>query len=478
MINSNFKILNPVKIEGECRGYNRISFDSRDVAPHTLFVATVGTQVDGHNYIPKAVELGATVVVCETLPLTLAVDVCYVQVENSMTALAHLAAEYYGNPSKELGLVGVTGTNGKTTTATLLYDFFMLQGQKAGLLSTVVNRVGEREIKASHTTPDSLTINRLLREMVDEGCQWCFMEVSSHGVAQKRVEGLHFKGGVFTNLTHDHLDYHKTFAEYLKAKKGFFDALPSEAFALVNTDDRNGMVMLQNSKARKCDYALLRPANYKCKIIEEHLDGMLLEINNQQLWTQFIGRFNAYNLSAIYATVLELGVEADEALRVLSLLRPVAGRFQTIRSDSGVLGIVDYAHTPDALSNVIETINKLKGGGKLITVVGCGGDRDSSKRPVMARIAVEGSERVILTSDNPRSEEPRAILDDMLAGVEAHQRARVLVIEDRAEAIRASLAFAASGDIVLVAGKGHENYQEIKGVRHHFDDMEQLENLM
>lgn len=470
-----FDFLAVRQLLGACdNDYVDIVFDSRGVNEGSLFVATVGTLVDGHHYIESAIERGASVVVCEREPLAVNPNVTYVVVEDSLSALAQLASHYYGDPSRELELVGVTGTNGKTTTATLLHHFFMHRGDLSGLLSTVVNMVGDREVPSTHTTPDPLTINRLLREMVDAGCRYCFMEVSSHGIAQKRIEGLRFAGGVFSNLTHDHLDYHNTFAEYLRVKKSFFDLLPSSAFALTNVDDRNGMVMLQNCSARRLSYGLQRPCDYKCKVIESHLDGTLLEIDGSQVWTRFIGRFNAYNLTAIYAVVCQLGVESVEALSVLSILEPVSGRFQSFRSAGGVLSVVDYAHTPDALENVISTINDLRGSGSLVTVVGCGGDRDKTKRPIMARIAAQGSTRVILTSDNPRSENPRSILDDMLEGLDSALRSRVLVVEDRAEAIRVGAALAQSGDILLVAGKGHETYQEVNGVRSHFDDMEQV----
>lgn len=470
-----FKCIEIVSMVGSYAGQvKNIVFDSRRVEVGSIFVATVGTQVDGHDYIERAVDAGAVVVVCERMPDVVKDGVLYVRVEDSMTALSMLAAEFYGNPSRELKLVGVTGTNGKTTTATLLHGIFRALGYGVGLLSTVVNRVNDREVVATHTTPDAVELNRLLREMVDSGCEYCFMEVSSHGVSQKRVEGLYFTGGVFTNLTHDHLDYHGTFAEYLKVKKRFFDGLDKNAFALVNVDDKNGAVMLQNCAARKRGYSLRTLTDYKSKVKEAHLDGMLLDVNGIEVWVGFMGRFNAYNLTAIYGVAIELGIDKVEVLRVLSLLHPVAGRFQTLRSSDGVLGVVDYAHTPDALKNVLETIGEFRGGGKVVTVVGCGGDRDRSKRPVMAQIAVQGSDRVVLTSDNPRGESARAILDDMLVGVDAVERKKVLVIEDRGEAIRTAVALAGSGDIVLIAGKGHENYQDINGVKHHFDDMEQL----
>lgn len=457
-----------------------IRFNSKEVEAGDWFVAVRGTQTDGHRYIAGAVEQGAWVVVCVELPPELVEGVAYVRVEDSAEALALLAAAYYDDPSRKMKLVGVTGTNGKTTIATLLYDLFTALGYTCGLLSTVVNRVAGRSEDATHTTPDPVTLNRLMHEMVEAGCEFCFMEVSSHSVAQQRIAGLRFVGGIFTNLTHDHLDYHKTFAEYLKAKQGFFDRLPKEAFALTNLDDRNGEIIWQNSPARrKVTYALRKLSDYHCKVIEEHLDGMELNMNGADLWVQFIGRFNAYNLAAIYGAAIELGADREEVLRVMSVLHPVSGRFELVKTPGGVIGIVDYAHTPDALQNVIDTVNELRGAdsaSQFITVVGCGGNRDAAKRPVMARVAADGSTRVILTSDNPRFEEPEAILADMKAGLDGRQLNKTLVIADRREAIRTACALARNrGDIILVAGKGHEPYQEIKGVRHHFDDKEELE---
>ncbi len=440
-------------------------------------MAVRGTKVDGHDYISDAVAQGASAIVCETLPAgDLDPAVSYVLVEDSAAALAVLAAAYYGHPSDKLRLVGVTGTNGKTTVATLLYDLFTALGHKCGLISTVVYRVAEERIESTHTTPDPLTLNRLMAEMVEAGCDYCFMEVSSHSIVQKRIEKLTFAGGIFTNITHDHLDYHKTFAEYIKAKQAFFTGLPKEAFALTNIDDKNGEVMLQNSPAhRKVTYSLRNVADYHGRIVEEHLDGMEIEMNRQEVWMQFIGRFNAYNLTAIYGAAMELGQKSAEVLRVMSTLTPVSGRFEQIRAADGRLAIVDYAHTPDALQNVIDTINELrKKDAQLITVVGCGGNRDATKRPVMARVAADGSSRVILTSDNPRFEEPQAILDEMRGGLDAEQSARTLVIADRREAIRTAAALARPGDLILVAGKGHEPYQEIAGIRHHFDDREEV----
>ena len=473
-----FDSLPGARITGPQRpGIRCIQFNSRKVEKGDLFVAVRGTQVDGHDYIPDAIAQGASAIVCETLPADeLDPAVSYVLVDDSAAALALLAAAYYGHPSQKLRLVGVTGTNGKTTIATLLYDLFTALGHRCGLISTVVYRVGEERIESTHTTPDPLTLNRLMAEMVDAGCDYCFMEVSSHSIVQKRIEGLRFTGGIFTNITHDHLDYHKTFAEYIQAKQGIFNALPKEAFALTNIDDRNGEIMLQNSPARrKVTYSLRNVADYHGRIVEEHLDGMEIEMNRQQVWVQFIGRFNAYNLTAIYGAAMELGQESAEVLRILSTLHPVSGRFEQIRAADGRLAIVDYAHTPDALQNVIDTINELrKEGAQLITVVGCGGNRDTTKRPVMAQVAANGSSRVILTSDNPRFEDPQVILDEMRAGLDKAQMARTLTIADRREAIRTAAALARPGDIILVAGKGHEPYQEIAGVRHHFDDREEV----
>ena len=473
-----FDALSGVRISGPQRpSIRNIQFNSRKVESGDLFVAVRGTQVDGHDYIADAIAQGAAAVVCESLPAgDLEPEVSYLLVEDSAEALARLAAAYYGHPSEKLQLVGVTGTNGKTTIATLLYDLFTALGHRCGLISTVVYRVAGERIESTHTTPDPLTLNRLLAEMVDAGCDYCFMEVSSHSIVQQRIQGLKFRGGIFTNLTHDHLDYHKTFAEYLRAKQSFFSILPETAFALTNIDDRNGEIMLQNTAARRrASYSLRNVADYHGRIVEEHLDGMEIEMNRQALWVQFIGRFNAYNLTAIYGAAMELGQDSAEVLRILSTLRPVSGRFEQIRAADGRLGIVDYAHTPDALQNVIDTINELrKAESGLITVVGCGGNRDATKRPVMARVAAEGSSRVILTSDNPRFEDPQAILDEMRAGLDADQLARTLTIADRREAIRTAAALARPGDIILVAGKGHEPYQEVAGIRHHFDDREEV----
>ena len=455
------------------REIGRVHFDSREVVPGDLFVAQRGAHVDGHDFISRAVAGGAVAVLCEQLPEHLAADVVYIQTGDSSVALGVIASNYYGNPSREMVLVGITGTNGKTTTATLLYDLVRLLGHPAGLLSTVCNYIGTTRLEATHTTPDALTINALMREMVDAGCRYCFMEVSSHAIDQKRVSGLDFDGAIFSNITHDHLDYHQTFRAYIEAKKAFFDNLPGRAFALVNVDDKNGMVMWQNTLARKCSYAFKRMADFTGKTIERHLDATLLSLDGKEVWTHFTGDFNGYNLLAVYATACLLHLGEEEILRGISLLKPVAGRFETMLSGEGVMAIVDYAHTPDALENVLATLVQLKGEGSLIySVVGAGGDRDRAKRPEMAAVACRYSDRVILTADNPRSEEPGAIIEEMRAGVVESARAKVLAITDRREAIRTALMMAKRGDLVLIAGKGHENYQEIKGVKYPFDDKE------
>lgn len=451
----------------------RLEFDSRKVVPGTLFFATRGTQADGHAYIPAAVAAGAAAVVCEELPAERPVGVTFVQVPDSTVALGQVASAFYGHPSRRLKLVGVTGTNGKTTTATLLYRMFRRLGYKAGLISTVVYCVDDREIPSTHTTPDSIRLNAMMAEMVEAGCDYCFMEVSSHSLVQHRTAGLAFEGGIFSNITHDHLDYHKTFAEYIRAKKLFFDGLPAGAFALTNADDRNGMVMVQNTKATVKTYALQSFADFRCRIVETLLDGMLLNLDGSEVWVKFLGRFNAYNLTSVYATALLLGARRDEVLRILSDLTSVDGRFEPIHSKEGVTAIVDYAHTPDALQNVIGTINEIrKKDQRLYVVVGCGGNRDATKRPEMAKIAVDGSDMAVLTSDNPRLEEPGAIIEQMKSGLEPG--ARYLAITDRREAIKAAVALARPGDIILVAGKGHETYQDVGGVKHHFDDREEV----
>ncbi|WP_159799611.1 UDP-N-acetylmuramoyl-L-alanyl-D-glutamate--2,6-diaminopimelate ligase [Flavobacterium sp. MK4S-17] len=458
---------------------NAIQFDSRQVKQGDVFVAVKGTVSNGHDYIEKAIGLGAAAVVCEDMPADRKQGITYVQVGSSSSALAYMAANYYDNPSHNLKLVGVTGTNGKTTIASLLYQLFKNAGYKTGLLSTVKIMVGNTEYKATHTTPDSLTINSYLSEMNKEGVEYCFMEVSSHGIHQNRTEGLEFAGGIFTNLSHDHLDYHNTFAEYRDVKKSFFDHLPKTAFALVNVDDKNGLVMLQNTKARKLTYALKTYADYKAQILENQLSGLLLKINEQEVWVKLIGTFNAYNLLAIYAAAVNLGLEEQEVLRLMSELESVSGRFQFVISDTGITAIVDYAHTPDALENVLKTIENIRTRNEqLITIVGCGGDRDKTKRPVMAHIASSMSDQAIFTSDNPRSEVPEDIIEDMEKGVEPQNYRKTVAVVDRKQAIKIACQLARPKDIILIAGKGHETYQEIKGVRHHFDDMETVKEIL
>ena len=450
---------------------NALQFDSRRIKQNDVFIAIKGTVVDGHDYINQVVENGASVVVCEAIPKDTVEGVTYVEVDNSAKALATMASNFYGVPSENLKLIGVTGTNGKTTIASLLYQLFKKAGYKVGLLSTVKIMVDEKAYKATHTTPDSLTINKYLKEMNEEGVEFCFMEVSSHGIHQYRTEGLHFGGGIFTNLSHDHLDYHNTFAEYRDVKKKFFDELPKSAFSLVNSDDKNGLVMQQNTKSKKYTYALKSYADYRAQILENQLNGLLLKINENDVWTKLIGNFNAYNLLAIYGTADLLGLESVEILRLLSELESVSGRFQYLISDEKVTAIVDYAHTPDALKNVLETINSIRTKNEeLITVVGCGGDRDKTKRPKMANIATALSTKVILTSDNPRTEDPQVIIDEMEVGVEPQNFKKVLSIVDRKQAIKTACQLAQPNDIILIAGKGHETYQEINGVRTDFDD--------
>jgi UDP-N-acetylmuramoyl-L-alanyl-D-glutamate--2,6-diaminopimelate ligase len=450
-----------------------LEYDSRKVIPGSLFFAIRGTQSDGHDYMDKAILAGAVAVICEILPVNPDPGIVWIRVGDSSRALGLMASSFFGHPSRRISLTGITGTNGKTTTATLLYQLFRGLGYKAGLISTISYFIDDRMIPATHTTPDPVKLNSLLAEMVDGGCRYCFMEVSSHSVVQHRIAGLAFSGGVFTNISHDHLDYHGTFNEYIKAKKQFFDMLEADSFTLVNKDDRNSGIMTQNTKARVRSYALKSMADFNGRIIENRKDGMMLVIDGKELSTGFIGGFNAYNLLAVYACAMMLGAEANEALRIISSLTPVEGRFETIRSRGGITAIVDYAHTPDALENVAVTAAKmLQSGQKLITVTGAGGDRDRGKRPVMARIAAEKSHRVIITSDNPRSEDPERIISDMLEGVEKKLRSRVLSITSRKEAIKTACMLARPGDIVLVAGKGHETYQEVKGVKHHFDDRE------
>jgi len=457
----------------------KIEFDSRHVAAGDVFVAIRGTQSDGHGFIEKAIAQGAIAIICDTLPDTLSEGITYVEVKSTSAALAYMASNYYGNPSAQLKLVGITGTNGKTTIATLLYQLFKNAGFKAGLLSTVKIMVDAAEHKATHTTPDSLTINRYLRMMVDAGADYCFMEVSSHGIHQNRTEGLQFAGGVFTNLSHDHLDYHSSFAEYRDVKKSFFDHLLKSAFAIVNVDDKNGLVMLQNTAAKKLTYALKTYADYRAQILENQLSGLLLKINGEEVWVKLIGTFNAYNLLAIYATAVNLGLESLEVLRLLSELESVSGRFEFIVSESKITAIVDYAHTPDALENVLSTIENIRTRNEqLITIVGCGGDRDKTKRPVMAHIASSMSDRAIFTSDNPRSEVPEDIIEDMEKGVEPQNYKKTVAVVDRKQAIKIACQLARPNDIILIAGKGHETYQEIKGVKYDFDDMETVKEIL
>ncbi|RAR71474.1 UDP-N-acetylmuramoyl-L-alanyl-D-glutamate--2,6-diaminopimelate ligase [Flavobacterium aciduliphilum] len=451
---------------------NKVEFDSRKIEDKDVFVAIRGTLSNGHDFIDKAIAKGAVAVVCDTLPTKIEEQVCYIVVSDTNSALAIMATNYYDNPSSKVRLVGITGTNGKTTIASLLYQLFKNAGYKVGLLSTVKIMVDKQEYKATHTTPDSLTINYYLNEMMELGCEFCFMEVSSHGIHQKRTEGLVFEGGVFTNLTHDHLDYHPTFGDYRDVKKSFFDFLSKSAFALVNSDDKNGLIMLQNTHARKLTYALKSYADYRAQILENQLSGLLLKINDNEVWVKLIGTFNAYNLLAIYGTAVELGLEKNEVLRLLSELESVSGRFQFIVSDTKITAIVDYAHTPDALENVLHTINNIRTKNEqLITVVGCGGDRDKTKRPIMAHIASEGSDKVVITSDNPRTENPDTIIAEMEAGVAPQNYKKTVSISDRKQAIKTACQMANPNDIILIAGKGHETYQEINGVRYDFDDM-------
>ncbi|WP_369047827.1 UDP-N-acetylmuramoyl-L-alanyl-D-glutamate--2,6-diaminopimelate ligase [Tenacibaculum sp. UWU-22] len=454
---------------------SEIVFDSRKVQKNDVFVAQKGTAFDGHKFINKAIDLGAVAIICENIPAQKNQEVTYIQVQDSNAALAILAANFFDNPSSKLKLVGVTGTNGKTTVATLLYNLFTKAGYATGLLSTVNIKVNKTEYKATHTTPDSITINRFLNKMVNEQVTYCFMEVSSHGIHQKRTAGLFFTGGIFTNLSHDHLDYHKTFAEYRDVKKSFFDALPKSAFALVNSDDKNASVMLQNTRAQKYTYALKTGADFKAKILEKRFSGTLVLIDGVEVWTKLIGEFNIYNLLAIFGAANLLEIEKLEILRIISELDSVSGRFQYVVSNNQITAIVDYAHTPDALKNILETINDIRSGNeKVITVVGCGGDRDKTKRPLMARIASQLSNQAIFTSDNPRTEDPQVILDQMEEGVSSENYKKTLTIIDRRQAIRTAYKLSNPGDIILIAGKGHETYQEINGERKHFDDMEEV----
>jgi UDP-N-acetylmuramoyl-L-alanyl-D-glutamate--2,6-diaminopimelate ligase len=457
------------------RAVASLEFDSRKVENDAVFFAIKGTLADGHKYIDQTIAAGAIVVVCEELPAALQPVVTYIQVENAHVALGIMAANFYGNPSSKLKLVGITGTNGKTTIATLLFKLFTELGYAVGLISTVENQIKETVIPATHTTPNPLALNLLLKQMVDAGCVYCFMEVSSHAVVQHRIEGLNFVGGVFSNITHDHLDFHKTFDNYIKAKKAFFDALPKTAFALTNADDKNGMVMLQNTRASKKSYALKQMADFKAKIIESSFSGLNLEMDQIEVIFKLVGTFNAYNLLAVYGTAILLGEDKMDVLTILSELSGAEGRFDYVANAQKIIGIVDYAHTPDAVQNVLSTIaNIRKGTEQVITVIGCGGDRDTAKRPIMAQVACDWSDKVILTSDNPRTEDPNAILRDMEAGVSPTNRRKTLTITDRKEAIKTACHLAKPGDIILIAGKGHEKYQEIHGLRHHFDDKEIL----
>ncbi|MFW5753704.1 MAG: UDP-N-acetylmuramoyl-L-alanyl-D-glutamate--2,6-diaminopimelate ligase [Marinilabiliaceae bacterium] len=455
-----------------------IVFDSRRAGPHAVFVAVRGSRVDGHAFIQDAIASGAISVVCEEIPEGNHPNMVFIKVKDSQLALAQMASNYFDHPSARLNLVGVTGTNGKTTISTLLYYTARMLGYKAGLFSTMGNMINDRKLDTTHTTPDVVTLNKLMREMVDAGCEYCFMEVSSHAIHQRRISGLTFKGGIFSNITHDHLDYHKTFDEYIRVKKQFFDELPETAFALINLDDRHGRVMLQNTRARQCTYSLREMATYRARIMEGLFEGMQLSVDGEEFWTPFVGRFNASNLLAVYGAGRELGWEQRELLLAMSRLKPVGGRFETYRSPGGVTTVVDYAHTPDALKNVLQAINDIRSPGQtLISVVGAGGNRDVNKRPLMASEAVKHSSKVIFTSDNPRDEEPQNIIDQMMEGVEFSEQIKVLTIVDRKEAIRTACTIARPGDIVLVAGKGHETYQEVKGQKWHFDDREIIKDF-
>ena len=471
--------IQPTNIKGDAGiDITGIDIDSRQVDKGFLFVAMRGTQVDGHQFIPKAIAQGATAILCETLPDSLAEGVTYVTVESTEQSVGPVATTFYGDPSRQMRLVGVTGTNGKTTIATLLYNMMRKMGHRCGLLSTVCNYIDGEAVPATHTTPDAIQLNRLLARMADAGCEYVFMECSSHAIHQHRIGGLHFTGGIFTNLTRDHLDYHGTFENYRDAKKMFFDNLPKGSFAIINADDKNGMFMVQNTKAQVKTYSTQGMADYRARLLECHFEGMYLEIDGKEVGVQFIGKFNVSNLLAVYGAARMLGKSADDILVVMSTLQSVSGRLQPVRSPEGYTAIVDYAHTPDALDNVLRAIHEvLAGKGKVITVCGAGGNRDKGKRPLMAREAVRQSDRVIITSDNPRFEEPQAIIDDMLAGLTPQQMRKVVAITDRREAIRTACLMAQRGDVILVAGKGHENYQEICGVKHHFDDREELENI-
>jgi UDP-N-acetylmuramoyl-L-alanyl-D-glutamate--2,6-diaminopimelate ligase len=465
-----------LEVRGETnREITGIEFDSRNVVRGSAFVAQRGMHADGHQFIAAAVKKGATAVFCEELPAGPPPNVSYIVVPDSLSVLGHLAAAFYHFPSRKMKVTGITGTNGKTSIVILLHRLFIQLGYKTGLISTISYRINEKGENASHTTPDALKMQQLMARMVEAGCEYCFMEVSSHAIHQRRIAGIHFTGGVFTNITHDHLDYHKTFAAYIKAKQQFFDQLPASAFAITNIDDKNGRVMVQNTKARIMTYSIRNMADFRCKVIESHFNGMMLNLAGREVWTRFVGKFNASNLVAVFAVALTLGQNEDEVLTHISNLGPVKGRFETIRSVDGKLGIVDYAHTPDALKNVLEAISGIRHGNEqVITVVGAGGDRDKSKRPEMAQEAALASDKVILTSDNPRTENPATIIRDMEAGIKASFKNKVVSIENRREAIKTATLMAKPGDIILVAGKGHESYQEVNGIRHHFDDVEEL----
>lgn len=473
-----------VSVKGDTEvDIKQVIFDSREVTKGDLFVAVRGGSSDGHSYIGKAIEAGAAAIVFEKGLFDIislnneSQSAVFVEVEDSHMALGQIASAYYGDPSAKLKLVGITGTNGKTTTVTLLHRLFTSLGYKCGLISTIENRVGEVKSDATHTTPDPLKINSLLNDMSEAGCEYCFMEVSSHSLDQKRVSGLHFTGAIFSNITHDHLDYHKTFKEYIRVKKSFFDSLPADSFALTNLDDKNGEVMVQNCKARVYTYSCLSPADFNCRIVEKGLDGMLIKIDNRELWSRFIGVHNAYNLLAVYGAASLLGAGRDEILIAISALKSVSGRLEYIKGGENITAVVDYAHTPDALENVLKTLKDCAGDSEIITVFGCGGNRDKTKRPEMAAVSAKYSDRVVVTSDNPRFEEPESIIEDIKQGFERSQLSRVLFITDRREAIRTSVALANPGSIILVAGKGHENYQDVKGVKHHFDDKEILNEV-
>ncbi len=474
------KYVKPLRIIGDEQiDITGINIDSRKIEKGHLFVAIKGTQTDGHKFIPKALELGASAVLCEDLPDEKAEGITYIQVTSTESAVGPVATVFFGEPSKKLKLVGVTGTNGKTTIATLLYNMFRKFGHKCGLLSTVCNYIEEEAIPADHTTPDPIELNRLLNKMVEAGCEYAFMECSSHAIAQQRIGGLQFAGGLFTNLTRDHLDYHKTFENYRDAKKAFFDSLPKDAFAITNADDKNGSVMVQNCKAKIKTYSTRTMADFRARIIECHFEGMYLEINGKEVGVQFIGKFNVSNLLAVYGAAIMLGKKQEDILLILSTLKSVAGRLEPIRSKEGVTAIVDYAHTPDALENVLNAIHEVLDGkgGQVISVCGAGGNRDKGKRPLMAQEAAKQSDRVIITSDNPRFEEPQDIINDMLAGLNTQQMKKTISITDRKEAIRTACMMAQKGDVILIAGKGHEDYQEIKGVKHHFDDREVVREI-